>query len=129
MAAAEVAALAEATPGATLDDFAELTSHLATMHPSRYGKLAAGSSVVHLTGVAAVPDQSAALRWVVFVDRLYDRAIPVRASGEPLDALFTPDMLRGGYRKKYLRALSRLLALARDGDAGPTVSAGRSTPR
>ncbi len=115
LVAAEMAALADATPGATLDDFADLTRHLATMHPSRYGKLVAGSSVVHLTGVTAVPDQAAALRWVVFIDRLYDRSIPVRASGEGLDVLFTPDMLRGGYRKKYLRALSRVLALAREG--------------
>ena len=51
-----------------------------------------------------MPDQAAALRWVVLIDRLYDRSIPVRHSGEPLDGLFTADMLRGGYRKKYLRA-------------------------
>ena len=112
----DVEAAAAATPGATLDDFADLTAHLATLHPSRYGKLAAGSGRVHLTGVTALPDQAAALRWVVFIDRLYDRSIPVRASGEPLDVLFGTDMLRGGYRKKYLRALSRLLALAREGD-------------
>jgi len=62
-----------------------------------------------------VPDQSAALRWVVLIDRLYDRTIPVRASGAPLDQLFTPAMLEGGYRKKYLRATSRILALAREG--------------
>ena len=66
-------------------------------------------------GVAPLPDQAAALRWVVLIDRLYDRTIPVRASGVPLDQLFTPEMLRGGYRKKYLRATSRILALARDG--------------
>ena len=51
---------------------------------------------------------------MVLIDRLYDRSIPVRASGAPLDAIFTPEMIRGGYRKKYLRATSRLLALARD---------------
>jgi cell division protein ZapE len=28
--------------------------------------------------------------------------------------LFSPEMLTGGYRKKYLRALSRLGALAAD---------------
>jgi cell division protein ZapE len=103
------------TTSSTLDDFPALTAHLAALHPSRYGKLLTGASVVHLSGVAPLPDQAAALRWVVLIDRLYDRSIPVRASGEPLDALFTPEMLRGGYRKKYLRALSRVLALARDG--------------
>ena len=115
MGRTDVEAAAAATPGATLDDFAALTAHLATLHPSRYGKLAAGSAMVHLTGVAALPDQAAALRWVVLIDRLYDRSIPVRASGESLDVLFGPEMLRGGYRKKYLRALSRVLALAREG--------------
>ena len=54
------------------------------------------------------------LRWVVLIDRLYDRTIPVKASGVPLDELFTPEMLKGGYRKKYKRATSRLLALARE---------------
>ena len=30
-----------------------------------------------------------------------------------LHEIFTPEMLSGGYRKKYLRATSRLLALSR----------------
>ncbi|HET6501587.1 MAG TPA: cell division protein ZapE, partial [Amycolatopsis sp.] len=46
--------------------------------------------------------------------RLYDRAIPVLVSGQPLPELFTEEMVQGGYRKKYLRAVSRLTALARD---------------
>jgi cell division protein ZapE len=32
----------------------------------------------------------------------------------PLDQLFAPDLLTGGYRKKYLRAVSRLISLARE---------------
>jgi len=54
---------------------------------------------------------------VVLVDRLYDRDVPVLASGVALDHLFAADLLRGGYRKKYFRAVSRLVALARDGQA------------
>ena len=49
-------------------------------------------------------DQNVALRLVVLIDRLYDRKVPVIASGTPLGDLFTPELLRGGYRKKYLRA-------------------------
>jgi cell division protein ZapE len=41
----------------------------------------------------------------------------VIASGTPLGDMFTPELLRGGYRKKYLRAISRITALARDGVA------------
>ena len=37
-----------------------------------------------------------------------DFLIEDRTPGE----VFTPEMLRGGYRKKYYRALSRLTALA-----------------
>jgi len=51
---------------------------------------------------------------VAFIDRLYDRAIPVVASGQPLPSIFTEEMMSGGYRKKYSRALSRVTALARD---------------
>jgi cell division protein ZapE len=50
---------------------------------------------------------------VVLADRLYDRDVPVLASGVPLDRLFPDELLSGGYRKKYLRAVSRLTALAR----------------
>jgi len=39
----------------------------------------------------------------------------VVASGAKLDTLFPPEMLAGGYRKKYLRATSRLLALSNPG--------------
>ncbi len=102
-------------PGATLDDFDALTAHLAQLHPSRYGALLDGVRVVCLTGVREVPDQNVALRLVVFADRLYDRDIPLVASGAPLDRVFSEDMLRGGYRKKYRRAMSRLVALAREG--------------
>ncbi|GDY32965.1 cell division protein ZapE [Gandjariella thermophila] len=110
----DLAASAEALPGATLDDFDELCAHLARLHPSRYGPLVDGVAAVHLRGVHAAPDQDVALRLVSLADRLYDRAIPVAVSGQPLSALFTEEMLGGGYRKKYLRALSRLVALSRE---------------
>lgn len=106
---------ARTTPGSTLDDADALTAHLAQVHPSRYGSLVDGVDVVHLRGVRPLTDQADALRWVVLADRLYDRDVPVVASGVPLDRLFTEEMLRGGYRKKYFRAVSRLSALAREG--------------
>ena len=110
-----VLATAGHTAGATLDSFTSLTAKLAKLHPSTYGRLVERATAVHITGVQPLPDQAAALRWVVLIDRLYDRTVPVRSSGVPLDQLFTPEMLRGGYRKKYLRATSRILALAREG--------------
>ncbi|MFE6976096.1 cell division protein ZapE [Streptomyces sp. NPDC057682] len=110
----QVTKAAYATEGSSLDDFPALLDHLARVHPSRYGALTDGVRAVCLTEVRAVPDQSTALRLVVLADRLYDREIPVLASGQPFDRLFSEEMLNGGYRKKYFRAISRLTALARD---------------
>ncbi|MEV8088434.1 cell division protein ZapE [Streptomyces nigra] len=110
----QVTRAAYATEGASLDDFPRLLDHLAKVHPSRYGALTDDLKAVCLTGVEPVPDQSTALRLVVLADRLYDREVPVLASGLPFDRLFSEEMLNGGYRKKYFRAISRLTALARD---------------
>ncbi len=109
------AVVAAAGASGWLDDFGSLMAHLAQVHPSRYGALLDGVDQVHLVGVEQLTDQAAALRLVVLADRLYDRDIPVLASGTPVDEVFSAEMLRGGYRKKYFRAVSRLVALAREG--------------
>src|SRR6195256_4426779 len=107
----EVVARAARVDGATLDDFDALCAHLATMHPSRYLTLIEGVTAVFLTGVHGIEDQNVALRLVSLTDRLYDAGIPLLVSGAKLDTVFSEEMLAGGYRKKYLRATSRLLAL------------------
>jgi cell division protein ZapE len=101
----------EGIPGAVVDAFDALLAHLARVHPSRYRELLRDVTAVGLLDVHTMYDQSDALRFVVFVDRLYDLDIPVYTSGVNLDALYAPDLLRGGYRKKYFRSLSRLAAL------------------
>ena len=113
----DLVALAESTPGATLDDFDALCEHLSTLHPSKYKALVDGVSLVCISGVHPAKDQSVALRLVVLADRLYDADIPVTVSGGKLDEIFTDEMLAGGYRKKYLRATSRLLALSRSSES------------
>ncbi|MHA3702703.1 cell division protein ZapE [Jatrophihabitans sp. YIM 134969] len=110
---ADVATRVDRVDGATLDGFADLTTRLAALHPSRYGALVDGVPLIGLTGVETVHDQNVGLRLVVFADRVYDRQIPLVTSGVPLDQLFDDAMLAGGYRKKYRRAISRLVALAR----------------
>ncbi|MDT7725062.1 MAG: cell division protein ZapE [Actinomycetota bacterium] len=114
VSAEELETSAETHAGSTVDDFDALCRHLASLHPSRYGRMLEGVSMVHLRDVRPAPDQTVGLRLVALADRLYDSAIPVVVSGEPLPTLFTEEMLNGGYRKKYLRAISRLTALARD---------------
>ncbi len=92
------------------DSFSALVAHLATVHPSRYIRLIEGLTLVGLRDVVAFTDQSAALRFVAFIDRVYDAQLPIRATGDSLDLVFPDEMLAGGYRKKYLRAVSRLVA-------------------
>ncbi len=113
---AVLATRADETPGAALDDFDALCEHLASLHPVRYGDLLDGVTLLCWRDVRPVASQATALRLVVLADRLYDRDVPVLASGVPFDALFPPEMLDGGYRKKYLRAVSRLVALTREGE-------------
>ena len=95
----------------TLDPFDAVLRHLGTVHPSRYVKLVDGLDAIGLTGVHQFANQTDALRFVAFVDRLYDAQVRVVADGTPLDEVFPDEMLAGGYRKKYLRAASRLIAL------------------
>jgi cell division protein ZapE len=118
----EVSERAAAIPGATLDDFDALCTHLATMHPSRYLTLIEGVTAVFITGVHPIDDQNVALRLVSLTDRLYDAGIPVVASGTKLDTIFSDEMLAGGFRKKYLRATSRLLALTAAVQTGRTIT-------
>lgn len=102
---------AAASERMTDDTFNELIAHLATVHPSNYFGLLDGVDVIGVREVHELTDQSAALRFVAFIDRVYDAQIPVRATGEALTSIFGGGMLEGGYRKKYLRCMSRLNAL------------------
>ena len=105
------AALATRGGVVTVDTFDTVIRHLSTVHPSRYVRMIDGLDGMALTGVHSLSNQTDALRLVAFVDRLYDAQVRILATGTPLDQVFDEDMLAGGYRKKYLRAASRLIAL------------------
>lgn len=96
----------------SVDDFSQLLAHLRRVHPAKYGELIRGLSTVCLERVHPLHDQADALRFVVLVDRLYDQQASVAGSGHRLTEVFPAEMLSGGYRKKYYRALSRLSAMA-----------------
>lgn len=107
----EAAVTARAAHGTVSNDsFSAVIAHLAQVHPSRYLALVDGLDLIGLRDVHELTDQSAALRFVAFIDRVYDAQIPLRATGVSLDLVFGTEMLGGGYRKKYLRAISRLVA-------------------
>ena len=107
----------ERYPEATIaeDDFGALMEHLSRVHPSRYRRMIEDVDVLVLHHVETVTNQATALRFVVLADRLYDKDVPILASGTPFDQLFTEEMMNGGYLKKYYRTVSRLTALVREG--------------
>ena len=90
------------------DDFELLLAHLATIHPSKYLQLLANYSALGLRNVVQLTDQVKALRFVALVDRLYESQYQLCNTGHSLTDVFSSEMLQGGYRKKYLRAVSRL---------------------
>jgi cell division protein ZapE len=98
-----------------VDEFSAVIEHLATIHPSRFVGLVEGLDAVSWRNVHQLHNQAQALRLVALVDRLYDARIPILATGLPLDEVFDDTMIGGGYRKKYLRATSRMIALTRLG--------------
>ena len=94
-----------------VDDFEKLLAHLAKVHPSKFLKLIDGVDSLVLTDAHVLTDQSAALRLVSFVDRLYESQVSLGSTGVGLTEVFSPEYLSGGYKKKYLRAISRIGSL------------------
>ena len=94
-----------------VDEFDELLAHLAKVHPSKFLKLIDGVDSIVLTNAHVLTDQSAALRFVSFVDRLYESQVSISSTGVGLTEVFSPEYLSGGYKKKYLRAISRIGSL------------------
>ena len=93
-------------------DFGQLLGHLGTLHPTKYRALVTGVGALGITNVSKLDDQVHALRLVAFIDRMYEFQVPLRTSGStPITAVFSKTMLSGGYRKKYLRTISRMGAL------------------
>lgn len=95
-----------------VDDFDALLAHLSQLHPSKYADLVEDVDALGLNAVRQLTDQVEALRWVALIDRLYERQVRLRATGTALTDSFSTEMLQGGYRKKYLRAISRLGAMS-----------------
>ncbi len=96
------------------ETFTDLNSHLEKLHPIRYVGLLEGLAGVFITGLKPILKQDDALRFVHFIDKLYDREIRFTASGCEISELFLESYKHGGYAKKYARCVSRLGELLRD---------------
>jgi cell division protein ZapE len=99
-------------PDPTAMRFSELLTLLGQLHPTKFRRLISDVGSFAIYDVFQLEDQVAALRLVALVDRLYEQQIPLRTSGDiSATQVFSKTMISGGYRKKYLRAVSRIGAL------------------
>lgn len=114
--------------GKLLVDAPALLARLTSLHPIRYVRLVAPLEALFIEGLAPFHDQDTALRFVHFVDKLYDQEVRLVLSAScALPDLFLPEYRERGYRKKYQRCLSRLhelLAESADAGVGPMPRSG-----
>lgn len=94
---------------ALLVGFGELLAALERVHPIRYAVLAERLDALCVTGIEPLRQLPAALRWVHFVDCLYDSDVPMAASSRAaLGELFPRAFVEGPFGKKMSRCLSRM---------------------
>ena len=98
---------AAAPPGAL--PWPALLEHLATLHPIHYVELVERLDALCLRDVVPIEEQDTALRFVHFIDKLYDRCRPLTlCSDYRLAELFPPSYGYGGFQRKFRRCQSRL---------------------
>jgi cell division protein ZapE len=99
----------EAGPRTLRAAFPELLEGLAEVHPIRYTALVGRVGGLLVDGLAPFARLYDGLRWVHFVDKVYDGHVSLAAtSSAPLGELFPRAFLTGAYGKKFSRCLSRM---------------------
>lgn len=89
--------------------FQELTERLSQLHPIRFARLLNPLERLFIEGLSPMEDQGMALRFVHFIDKVYDQQVRLSVSSTwELQDLFLPEYRDKGYKKKYQRCLSRL---------------------
>jgi cell division protein ZapE len=103
-------------PGPTVEvSHVALTAALAALHPLQYAALAAPIARLVLHDLRPIADEPDALRFVHFVDKLYDLDVElVTPAAPPVDALFGAPYAAGPFAAKYARCRSRLAELLAD---------------
>ena len=97
------------SPGGVRVHFRSLLAALRELHPIRYAGLVESCQEVQAFDVQPIVELPDALRWVHFIDKLYDATVPFRAAAEiELGTLFPVEFLTGPYGKKMGRCLSRM---------------------
>ena len=94
----------------------ELSDLLARAHPIRVRKALAETGRVVIENLEPFSHPHQALRFVYFVDKIYDNEITIAISSAITPFELFPGFLRaGGDNKKYSRATSRLVEMTNGG--------------
>jgi cell division protein ZapE len=120
---ADLAAIAATAGDAALrTGFAPLVRALGEVHPIRYGGIVDRIGLLAVEGVAPLASMYDALRWVHFVDRVYDAAVPFAATSDAaLGELFPKEFVTGAFGKKFSRCLSRMEEMLGERTGSPAV--------
>jgi cell division protein ZapE len=121
--------LAAGPPAMLRVEQGELLRALGRVHPIRFGEMALLAPRIAVRGLAPLPDLAAGLRWVHWIDELYDAGGVLAASGEAsLDEFFPTGALTGPYARKFGRCLSRMEELLGETAEGAGAGAPGATP-
>ncbi len=79
------------------------------MHPIRYATLADSLEGLLVDDMTPIGSVGEGLRWVHFIDKVYDDALPLAATSRvSLGEIFPGDFVAGPFGKKFSRCLSRM---------------------
>ena len=120
---------ASAGERALLVSFPDLLAGLGEVHPIRYTALVERVGALLVTDVAPFAKLYDGLRWVHFIDKLYDGAVPLAAtSSAALGELFPASFLTGPYGKKFSRCLSRMEEMLKERGESEDAASGNLAP-
>lgn len=110
LASEALEAAAQSAPARTLRaSFAALLAGLGEVHPIRYAALASSLEGLLVDGMEPFDAVNDGLRWVHFIDKVYDDALPMGATSRAsLGEIFPRSFIEGPFGKKFSRCLSRM---------------------
>ncbi|MDA8026970.1 MAG: cell division protein ZapE [Actinomycetota bacterium] len=95
----------------TLDPLEKLLGHLTKAHPIMFKRMIEPFDAIIASDGWTIDSISNGLRLVVFIDRCYESMTPFVIGEITLSDLFSEQLMASGYRKKFGRAISRLIQM------------------
>ena len=100
----------------------QLTAFLKDTHPMYDARWLLEVDTIEIDHIEPLADSNRAIRFVRFIDRVYDRNVRLRSTGHvpPIDAVLDPIRNEGRFHLHYIRCRSRLTELL--GAGAPSTS-------